>query len=708
MRLSLILPYWDRQKAADKAFELLAKHYSELDLEIIVIDDGNAIPFKKPDVPLNIKVITLPLKHIPKCPATVWNEGVKAASGEIVILSCVEVLHETSVIPALIEELERLGKEGYTLAAAWCPEYDAWHCHSSIKTPRNPWGTGLSFLGAMYKELYWKAGGFSEEFREGAGYEDNDFINKMLVAGARFKMCDDLVVIHPKSDASIAWPDGSFQRNEEIFYNKWPETPGRNITFVCVNWGNYCGRGKDYVNKLLKGVINYLPGGTHFRFICFSDIDESYKDENGIEYIPLPTGIKGWWNKLYLFKEGIFEEGERVIYFDLDTVIIRSLEDVIQYSGEFATLRDFYHPERLGPGVMLWRGGFGKDIWNSYEAAGYPTNLPLGDLSWINKCFDESGYKADILQDLFPDKFVSYKVHAQHGIPEKASVVCFHGFPRPHEVGGWVDAVWEKGLKEFESHVVPNTTLELVAENVRSACLRELPWLAISPQNDSDAVIVGGAPSLKYSLEELKARKANGHFIISTNGVHDYLIENGIIPDAEIIIDARAGNAAFVANPRKDVTYYIASQCDPKIFVALESMDVTLIHLNTTDIINSIPETSKPINLLCGGSSVGMIAIALAHLLGYRRFHLYGVDSSYTEKEHHSYKQDMNSNENILEVMVGGRKFLAAPWMIQQTQDFQQFATLLANEGCMITVSGDGLLPYMAKLMSNNNTIKEV
>lgn len=703
MKLSLILPYWDRQKAANKAFELLEKHYSKLDLEIIVIDDGNAIPFIKPQVNLDIKVITLPLKHIPKCPAPVWNEGVKAATGEIIILSCVEVLHETSVIPQLVEQLERLGKDGYVLAAAWCPEHGDWHCHSSIKTPRNPWGTGLSFLGAMYKDMYWKTGGFSEEFREGAGYEDNDFINKMLVAEAKFKICDDLVVIHPKSDASIVWPEGSFQINEKIFYDKWPETIREEITFVCVNWGNYCGRGNDYVHKLFNGVVNHLPAGTNFKFICFSDINETYRDEKGIIYQPLPQNIKGWWNKLYLFKAGLFIEGERIIYLDLDTVITGSLGDVIKYNGEFATLRDFLYPERLGPGVMLWRAGFGKNIWDSYEKAGYPVDLPMGDLSWINKHFAEIAYKADILQELYPQKFVSYKIDAQNGIPAKASMVCFHGLPRPHDAGGWVDAIWEKELKEFQSYIIVNSSSEIIAEHIKSACKLDLPWLSALPANNKDAVIVGGAPSLKYNLEELKIRKANGHFIISTNGTHDYLIENGVIPDAQIIIDSRSANAAFVAKPRNDVEYYIASQCAPEIFLALKDMNVTLLHLNTKNITDLIPQTTKPIiNLLCGGSTVGLIAISLAHLLGYRRFHLYGVDSSYSDQEHHVYTQIANDNDTRLEVTAGNKKFLAAPWMIQQVQEFQQFATLLANEGCVITVSGRGLLPHVAKIMSNN------
>lgn len=700
MKLSLILPYWDRQEAANKAFELLAQQYSELDLEIIVIDDGNVIPFKKPDLPLDIKVITMPLKTIPMCPATVWNKGVEAATGEIVILSCVEVLHDKPVLQEMFLRLKALGEKGYILASAWCPEEGAWHCHSTVKTPRNPWGTGIAFCGMMYKKLYNEAGGFGEEYRDGAGYEDNDFINRLLAVGAKFKICDDLVVIHPKSGASIQWPAGSFQRNEGIFYKTWPTTPSRTITFVCVNWGNYCGRGKDYVNKLYDGVSRCLPDGATFRFICFSDVCEPVDDGRGIIFNPLPEGVNGWWNKLYLFKEGLFEEGERIIFLDLDTVITGFLDDIIKYDGEFATLRDFYFPERLAPAVIMWRAGFGKEIWSSYESAGYPTDLPLGDLSWINKHFAETGYKADIIQDLYPNKFVSYKVHAQDGIPKRASVICFHGFPRPHEAGGWVDSVWEKGLAEFKSDVVPNTSVEVAINNIKANCQLSLPWLEILPENNGDAVIVGGAPSLKEKLDEIKIRKQNGHFIIATNGTFDYLWDNGIIPDAHIIIDARPDNVRFISKPRKEIHYYIAAQCSPEVFKALEGMNVTLLHMNRMGSIEAIPPTDKPINLLSSGSTVGLMSISLAHVLGYRRFHIYGMDSSYSDKEHHAYEQQLNNNENLLEIEVGGREFKAAPWMVQQANEFQQLAALLANEDCLITVAGDGLIPHIARLLT--------
>jgi hypothetical protein len=231
----------------------------------------------------------------------------------------------------------------------------------------------------MYKSLYLKAGGFDEEYREGAGYEDNDFINRLLMAGARFVIRDDLVVIHPKTGATIQWGAEKFARNEALYYSKWPtELQLNTITFCCVNAGNYLGRGREYVEKLYAMLTNCLPDGFVFKFVCFTD--EPFEHE-AIQCKPLPVeGLAGWDNKIALFRPGLFEDGERVIFLDLDTLLVGRIDRLLDYQGEFATLRDFWRPEGLGPAVMLWKAGYTAP-WTEYEAAGSVRNLEEAMLS---------------------------------------------------------------------------------------------------------------------------------------------------------------------------------------------------------------------------------------------------------------------------------------------------------------------------------------
>ena len=58
-----------------------------------------------------------------------------------------------------------------------------------------------------------------------------------------------------------------------------------------------------------------------------------------------------------MFKQGLFENGSRCLFMDLDTVIVGSLAEIVKYEGKFATLRDFYFPQQYGPAVIAWEAG---------------------------------------------------------------------------------------------------------------------------------------------------------------------------------------------------------------------------------------------------------------------------------------------------------------------------------------------------------------
>ena len=200
------------------------------------------------------------------------------------------------------------------------------------------------------------------------------------------------------------------------------------LTVCCVMVNNYAGRGAEYVNKLYRAVERHMT--IPHDFVCFTD------DPTGIECETRPIKGEGWFAKLYLFKE--FTEG-KVIFMDLDTVIVGNIDFLDKYNGKFAILRDFYRPEGYGSGIMLWRGGFGHEITDSYEADGCP-DIPGGDQIYIEKKVK----KAKLLQDLFPAKICSYKVHAMGGVPVKTAICCFHGYPKPHDFSfGWVKAEWQ-------------------------------------------------------------------------------------------------------------------------------------------------------------------------------------------------------------------------------------------------------------------------
>ena len=461
------------------------------------------------------------------------------------------------------------------------------------------------------------------------------------------------------------------------------------LTVCTVNAGNYQGRGVEYANVLFDSVRRNLPDGYEGRFVVFTDTPGEY--EKGIEVRPLPgEGLSGWWNKLALFKPGVFEDGDRIVYLDLSAVITGRLDKLLDYRGEFAILRDFYFPSGLQSSVMAWEAGKNSEIWEDYAAAGFPQDDPGGDQVWIERTHLQ---KAVRLQDVLKGFFASFKL--LHGIPSQASVVIFHGNPKPHEImTGWVPMVWKVGgFARAELDQVCNTETAKILANVRASW--EWPWFDYDYSHKGTACIVGGGPSLAAEIPRLKFYKSLGHVIFATNGAAAYLEAHGIVPDYHVMVDARPENAQFVAKPNKATKYLMASQCAPEVFENLRGQDVTVFHCLTEgmqELLGAVKD--KPVVLIGGGTTVGMKAMLLAELMGFRTLQLFGMDSCYSGDQHHAYAQPLNDGERIIDAVYGDRAFKCAAWMVGQAQDFIDFLQRFTGT---VQVAGDGLLAHIAR-----------
>lgn len=197
----------------------------------------------------------------------------------------------------------------------------------------------------------------------------------------------------------------------------------------------------EWVAKLQRGVARHLT--LPHRFLCFSDVDVP------CARIPLETNWPGWWSKLEMFAKPI--EGV-TLYFDLDTVIVGSLDAIASHPHTFTMAHEFYRPTLLCSTAMAWSGDW-SCIYRDFDAAPgsyihhYDKVLQndtgrIGDQAFIEDCV----VSADTFRDLFGERSIaSYKVHnCQDAPPADAAAVAFHGSPKPHQISdGWVPASWK-------------------------------------------------------------------------------------------------------------------------------------------------------------------------------------------------------------------------------------------------------------------------
>lgn len=474
------------------------------------------------------------------------------------------------------------------------------------------------------------------------------------------------------------------------------------LRIVTVNWRNYEGRGVEYTNILHDMVRRNLPDGMEGTFEVFTDdLTATYAD--GITVRELPGHLLGWFNKLYLFQPGVFAPGDKIVYLDLDTLITGRLDEIVAYEGESPILRDFYRPDGMQSSVMMWRVADqpSRGVWGWYEEQGCPSDVPGGDQAVIEQFCAERGINPPRLQDIFPGLFASYKAdNLAKNPPAKASVVCFHGKPRPHEVlTGWVPEVWKiGGMSRADLDVVCNTANERLLDNVRSSIARKLPWFDLEPEHDGHAVIVAGGPSAKDFVEEIRWRESIGQMVFAMNGSARFLNDHEIIPDVYVMADAREENRAMLYGTSRWTTHLIASQCHPAVFDALANSNVVLWHTNSEGMVDLLGDVKdKPVHLIGGGSTVGLNAIMLAFGMGFRKIHLYGFDSSYREGEHHAYPQGLNDGDRVIDALYGERSFKTTAWMAQQVNEFQDTAPGLVADGVEFTIHGDGLFQTVAR-----------
>lgn len=241
-----------------------------------------------------------------------------------------------------------------------------------------------------------------------------------------------------------------------------------------------------------------------------------------------------------------------------------------------------------------------------------------------------------------------------------------------------------------------NTPIETMLANADLNLSRDLPMFL--PHGEGEEVcIVGGGPSLPSILPSLRMKYQRGAKIWALNGAHDWLMDHAIMPNAMVVLDARPETAQFVARSSRIPTYYVAAQCDPSVFDALNGRKAVMWvgYAPGIDLV-AARHDDKPVVIIGGGNTVGLKALCMAVICRFRSVHMYGFDSCYSVS-HHAYSQPLNDGEQTIEVDAYGRKFVCSGWMVRQAEDFQTDYINAINAGIKVTVHGDGLIPHIAK-----------
>jgi hypothetical protein len=175
--------------------------------------------------------------------------------------------------------------------------------------------------------------------------------------------------------------------------------------------------GGDFLPEHVHRLARMVPG-----LVALSDVPIE-----GIETIQLQYGWPGWWAKMEMFRPDIMGD---VFYLDLDTLVLK----MPAMPDSDTVLTDFGDPAVIGSGIMYLTEATRAAIWKAWiqdpmEHIGRHIKWPAGDQGFLLPYLKH----AKRWQRLA--RVYSWKIHCKRGIPEDAEVVCFHGKPRPWDIG---------------------------------------------------------------------------------------------------------------------------------------------------------------------------------------------------------------------------------------------------------------------------------
>lgn len=186
----------------------------------------------------------------------------------------------------------------------------------------------------------------------------------------------------------------------------------------------------DYVRRQMMAMKLFLPFEHDYAVI--TDAPEKYPF---CRTLPAMDNLKDYWQKVTMFAPERKEQykSNRIIYMDLDTVILNSIERLIAYPGHLLTIRDRILP-MVNSSLLVWDFDKFTHVYTEFDGPHYIR----GDQEYIGTKTDPLYANEIFGHNLIPD----FKEDLRHQPPGgHEMLVWFHGVPYPHTLQ-WVQNRW--------------------------------------------------------------------------------------------------------------------------------------------------------------------------------------------------------------------------------------------------------------------------
>jgi hypothetical protein len=226
-------------------------------------------------------------------------------------------------------------------------------------------------------------------------------------------------------------------------------------------------------------------------------------------------------------------------------------------------------------------------------------------------------------------------------------------------------------------------TQEAEIRQIETCVKKGYPRLHLQDLRDEWLSVVGYGPSLHDTWKEIT------HPCITVSGALDFMQDHGVIPDFHAECDGRDYKTKHLEHANKETKYFMASVCNPRMWDLLEGCDVSYWHTaNGQHVVDWIGKNDVNSILIAGGSNIGLCAIHIGGILGFRKFRLFGFDGNYRGDIRHAGPHYAEPQRRIMRA-ANGRTWETSPQMFNACDEFLR---LYDNPECRFEIVGESLL----------------
>jgi hypothetical protein len=264
--------------------------------------------------------------------------------------------------------------------------------------------------------------------------------------------------------------------------------------------------------------------------------------------------------------------------------------------------------------------------------------------------------------------------------------------------------------------------------------------LSAQPEREGTFVLVGSSPYVPKFIEDIRElAEPPDNVVFAINSAHNLVLDANIRLDGSVLFEGGPDNHVRKFKPNPHVTYYMASWCHPHQWGKLRDNKIVMWHgwsevqaqieeyhkfpyvVVPRSKMHSLPggmEWEKEVQdhgIIGGGSTTFSRTVNIGFALGFRKFELFGFDSSFEPGgESHYVMSDVGKALDTIQItprVRGGRfgdligpQFHCKPFMARQAHEFMGMLsnqTPNASPNPWLTIPnrvrmhGPGLLPWL-------------